>query len=463
MRLQVFDQSGELVFDSGAARAAQVDWPLEDAGGEMLKSGLYAYTLSIKDVGKDGAVEWRVRRGHLIVDRAKDRDGADKLWVTSKNESNVGAELTLAKDETATVAGASIGERTNAPRAEIPRRDASGRQDADGKNPSTAEKEAGKAVPAAVAGTVGQIAKFTTATEVGNSGISELNGNVGIGTTGPTTSKLEVVGTVDIKTGGSGGEVYFHAPNTETGLSIVGTSRADIRFDGNSLKLVAGPIGMVPPPTSGVVINTQGNVGIGVANILNDYKLNVRGSTILSPGGTGGDILIHDPAGETGMTIIGSTSRADIRFGNNSLKLVASAAGIVPPATNGIAVTTSGRVGIGTFEPATKLHVESSGVTEMTVKSFDERAIIALDNGLSRPFRYVWTLESGLGGAFTSLFGIYNRNVGKAGLTIDGALLVSVNALEIKSGNAAPLDAWQSSASCSVGGASKSVSTNSIA
>ena len=63
MRLQVFDQSGELVFDSGAAKATQVDWPLEDANGEMLKSGLYAYTLSIKEVGKEGAVDWRVRRG----------------------------------------------------------------------------------------------------------------------------------------------------------------------------------------------------------------------------------------------------------------------------------------------------------------------------------------------------------------------------------------------------------------
>src|SRR5678815_3430710 len=85
MSLQIFDQSGELVFDSGAVNTPQIDWPLQDAGGEMLKSGLYAYTLSIKEIGKDGAIELRVRRGQLIVDRAKDRDGADKLWVTSRN------------------------------------------------------------------------------------------------------------------------------------------------------------------------------------------------------------------------------------------------------------------------------------------------------------------------------------------------------------------------------------------
>ena len=45
MRLQVFDQTGELVFDSGAVAAAEVNWPLQAASGEMLKSGLYAYTL----------------------------------------------------------------------------------------------------------------------------------------------------------------------------------------------------------------------------------------------------------------------------------------------------------------------------------------------------------------------------------------------------------------------------------
>ncbi|MGH9832529.1 MAG: hypothetical protein ACREBD_03045 [Blastocatellia bacterium] len=70
----------------------------------------------------------------------------------------------------------------------------------------------------------------------------------------------------------------------------------------------------------------------------------------------------------------------------------------------------------------------------MTIKSTNERAILALDNGLSRPLRYVWTLESGLGGTFTSQFGIYNRNVNKPGLLIDGNLLVSVKALQITGG-----------------------------
>src|SRR5262245_15585729 len=78
MQLQVFNQSGELVYGSGAATEPEINWPLQGGNGEALKSGLYAYTLTIKEVGAETA---RVRRGHFIVDRAKAREGAAKLWV----------------------------------------------------------------------------------------------------------------------------------------------------------------------------------------------------------------------------------------------------------------------------------------------------------------------------------------------------------------------------------------------
>src|SRR5215813_6606511 len=42
MRLQVSDQSGELVFDSQFQAINQLDWPLQAITGEALKSGLYA-------------------------------------------------------------------------------------------------------------------------------------------------------------------------------------------------------------------------------------------------------------------------------------------------------------------------------------------------------------------------------------------------------------------------------------
>src|SRR5215475_6726045 len=88
MRLQIFDQTGQLVYDSGAVTGPELTWVLRQADGEAVKSGLYAYTLSVKETGVADA---RARRGHFIVDRAKERDGkTDRLWVTSQNEGGVG-------------------------------------------------------------------------------------------------------------------------------------------------------------------------------------------------------------------------------------------------------------------------------------------------------------------------------------------------------------------------------------
>jgi hypothetical protein len=358
MRLQVFDQSGELVFDSGAVEATEVNWPLQATNGETLKSGLYAYTLSIKEVGKEaGAAEARLRRGHFIVDRAKDRDGADKLWVTSQNESGVGTELTVARDEVATVGGASISERRPVERrASTAGRDAAGRTtEAETQSQTKADKSAA-ATPAA---TVGQIAKFTTATVVGDSVMTELGGNIGIGTANPLSDyRLDVNGSMHLTTGPSR-EIFFGSPSTETGLSIIRESRrADIRFDGSTLKLVArGLEGSGPPSNeSGVAITTTGNVGIGTTTPLADYRLDVNGSMHLTTG-PNREMFFGSPSSETGLSIIRSGGRGDLRFEGSTLKLVAGAGSGAPSNQSGVAVTTAGNVGIGTTNPADRLHV----------------------------------------------------------------------------------------------------------
>ncbi|HMX29894.1 MAG TPA: hypothetical protein PKC13_30190, partial [Blastocatellia bacterium] len=118
MRLQIFDQSGQLVYDSGPLAEGELNWALQDGNGGAIKSGLYAYTLSVKEAGAEAA---RVRRGHFIVDKAKDRDGStDKLWVTSISGDGVGTELTVARDENIAVAGT----RTPADRKGAPERQA---------------------------------------------------------------------------------------------------------------------------------------------------------------------------------------------------------------------------------------------------------------------------------------------------------------------------------------------------
>jgi hypothetical protein len=437
MRLQIFDQVGDLVYDSGSIAEPELNWPLQNGNGQMLKSGLYGYTLSVKEPGAESP---QLRRGHFIVDRAKDQDGkTDRLWVTSQNDSGVGTELTVARGETATVAGAAISsERTIGKRGETTNRDTAGRAvEAEDKSQTKAEKS----VAAAPAATVGQIAKFVTATAVGDSVMTEVGGNIGIGTANPVAGyRLDINGGMHITAApntNNNGEVYFGTPSSEVGMSIFrDLKRADIRFDGSSLKLVARGLEGTGPPSneSGVVINTQGNVGIGTNTLFAGFKLDTRGAAIFNPGGNGGGFIsLHTPNSETGMTINGNgTTRADLRFNSSTLKLVASSAGI-PAATSGVAITTAGNVGIGTENPATKLHVESPGFAEISIRSTNERAILSLTNSLN-PQGYTWTLESGVGGQFPSLFGIYNRNVNKPGLTIDGSLLVSVKALQITGG-----------------------------
>lgn len=93
-------------------------------------------------------------------------------------------------------------------------------------------------------------------------------GDVSIGTAEPTAGYRFSVsgGPAQFASGGSGGTLQIGTPNGESGISIGGdgAARGDVRFDGDTLKLVAGPPGFVPSTFNGVVIKTNGKVGIGV-------------------------------------------------------------------------------------------------------------------------------------------------------------------------------------------------------
>jgi len=58
--------------------------------------------------------------------------------------------------------------------------------------------------------------------------------------------------------------VQFGSPNGETGMTIQGANgRADLRFDGAVVSLVAAPVGGVPPPTNGLQVTINGAVLLG--------------------------------------------------------------------------------------------------------------------------------------------------------------------------------------------------------
>jgi hypothetical protein len=324
MRLQVFNQSGEAVFDSGPVTVNELNWPLQNTNGESLASGLYAYRLSIKEMGSAKA---RERRGHFIVDRAQDRDGADKLWVTSQNDNGVGVDLTVSRDENAIVAGT-----TSASQRSVGQQGGSSNRSGEREvEPDTQSKTSTAAAPA---GTIGRIAKFTSANDLGDSVITEQNGNIGIGIGALTPeSPLHVHGANGIISSGSGAALFFRNRETNTSTDYWGWySQNNIaRFWRTG---VGDLIGITP----------NGNVGIGTLNPTS--KLEIVAQDGLALTGNNPYMTFRDSANGNKRSFVQGFDGGLI-FTTNSF--IGSAGTMV--------VKDNGNVGIGTSQPAAKLHV----------------------------------------------------------------------------------------------------------
>lgn len=306
MQLQVFDQAGQLVYDSGAVSESELKWVLRQSNGEAVKSGLYAYTLTVKEAGAETA---RVRRGHFIVDRAKERDGqTDRLWITSQNDSGVGTELTAAINEGVTIAGMSA---PSEPRSMQPA-EGTARNDAGTVHKGESKSKNGKAEMATQAanGTLGRIAKFISVTDLGDSGIIEQNGNVGIGTTNPISKfhivsgasdylppRLQSSATSTFAAGfdfyhGSTGKGYVGVPDAGTGIA-----------PGEMLVYGVGTTSLWAGGQRSLTITPDfGNVGIGTATPLPHTRLHV----VAFPYAVGVYGESTDSAGVMGVTTDGN-------------------------------------------------------------------------------------------------------------------------------------------------------------
>ena len=251
MRLQVFDKTGEPVFDSGVITESELRWAMETGNGAPLKSGLYRYQLSLKEPGAETV---HTRSGNFIVDRAVERDQKlDRVWITSAHDAELGSELIVARNEASTILGAANPSKMADTTITT-------------HNADKTDTAKSKAEKAAAAGTAGRLAKFTTAAEVGDSVITEQNGNIGIGTTTPGTEfHLKGTGEVALRIEG---DANSSAAQLET--SIAGVRRWTFGSTGNNH----------PTPNafyfyqdtnrsnSGIsqtrmLINEDGNVGIG--------------------------------------------------------------------------------------------------------------------------------------------------------------------------------------------------------
>jgi hypothetical protein len=193
----------------------------------------------------------------------------------------------------------------------------------------------------------------------GGSGIWSLNGadtyynagNVGIGTNSTSPGVLlEVNGTTRVTPGGSGGFVSIGTPSGETGMAIIGANRADLRFDGSTLKLLAGVGPGAMTSENGIAVNTLGNVGIGTT--FPGERLTVGGASLADTKieiNAGGDTYAAlRLANSDGSWLWQVTPSNDLPGGR--MRLTDEYSGTEP-----LSISHSGNMGIGTAAPAHRL------------------------------------------------------------------------------------------------------------
>jgi Chaperone of endosialidase len=232
MRLEVVSEAGEIVFESGAITGQQIDWNMKDAQGERVAAGTYLVTITFRNAS------------------GKSRKRVEQVSVEE-------AETAAAKPAAPQAVQATV-TTTNA-------------------------------------GVFGSIARFTGASTIANSVITQTTaGNIGIGTTAPVQT-LQVNGITSL---GAPGSVYGYlvagsspGPYPTIGFNTYGTGyRAGVTGYGGIFQFQDGDGKLIYYTGSNVaagaahavaarfVIDKDGKVGIGTTNPING-KLHVNGGS----------------------------------------------------------------------------------------------------------------------------------------------------------------------------------------
>src|SRR5882724_1946935 len=263
-RVEVFNSSGQKMFDSGFVTGQTLDWNMLDQQGEAVADGVYDYVVTVKKRhGKERATQSR----QLPIFRdGQDLEKAPALLQVAVNGNGSG-----------NVTGS---------------------------------------------GTAGQITKWTGATTLGDSLITESSGKIGIGTTNPI-SLLHVIGSHPATSTLAG-------TNAVEGLRLSGGKGGDTSGSGQTagigatVVLQAGDGGDALSGTSGrggSVTIQPGAAGVGAVN-------GAFGQVILAPGG--GNVGIGVTNAGSKLTVAGmiETTLGGLKFPDGTLQTTAATSGL---------------------------------------------------------------------------------------------------------------------------------------
>jgi hypothetical protein len=216
MSLKVANKAGDVIFESVSATGSLLDWNMTDAQGERVTPGTYIASVTFRNAAG------KLRK---MVEQVVVAEGEEQSSVPAAKAAPSAPEETQAA---VTTSGSILRNR---------------------------------------------IPLFDSPSSIAMATVVEDAGNIGLNMVPRTGWRLDVLGPALFRTGGRGGpnntgEIKLGTPNGDTGITIMGsnlnnTNRADLRFDGSTLRLLAGAGSGPPPVTNGINISTAGNVGIG--------------------------------------------------------------------------------------------------------------------------------------------------------------------------------------------------------